>query len=211
MGQMDDGLEEVANLSVTRFCDNEETLELLSGLVVNVRFGIGTPIELAPKFMSPTMWGTMSFMADEVLRVGTLVNKLTGVVNPFQLSTTQELLGIKTNGDMLAQVVTSLTGDSGSVDDRQHVSESHHCRSCSTSIRKGTEGRSKNLGSKPAQRRNGGADSVPCRLKSLLKHPAILGQGTGGTRARSVTTEDVEGAIRPGVSSTTPSLPGTVT
>lgn len=194
MGQMDDGLEEVANLSVTRFCDNEETLELLSGLVVNVRSGIGTPIELAPKFMSPTMWGTMSFMADEVLRVGTLVHKLTGVVNPFQLSTTQELLGIKTNGDMLAQVVTSLMGTVA-----QLTTDNTSVRAAIADlVRQASVREQRGARTSAANHHEEMVDRFSAMQTEVTVEASVDRPVNRRNASESVTTEDVQGAIRPG-------------
>jgi hypothetical protein len=106
---MDECLEEVATITADRFRSNEETLSLVSGVVSNVRAGIGTPVELASIFMAPTMWGTMSFMADEVLRVGWGIQDLENkVVKPFQAATGVELASFKTNSDVLTKVVTML-------------------------------------------------------------------------------------------------------
>jgi hypothetical protein len=89
-------VKEVASLTATRFEDNEETLEIVFGLVGNVRAGIGSPNALPSSFfMAPTIWGTILFMAyKEVVRVGSSLKRLTGIINPFQVSSTQELWGI---------------------------------------------------------------------------------------------------------------------
>jgi hypothetical protein len=54
------------------------------------------------------MWGTLAFMADEILRVGTAIQDLGNRLNPFQTSTGNQLLGLKANGEGLMKVVSML-------------------------------------------------------------------------------------------------------
>lgn len=105
---MNGGLEELSTLTTTRFKSDEQTMNLLSGAIHNVRASIGSPPELSSLFVAPTMWGTMSFMADEIIRVGIAVQDLGSRLNPFQTSTTSQLLGLKSNGEGLTKVVSML-------------------------------------------------------------------------------------------------------
>ncbi|KAI2510144.1 hypothetical protein MHU86_4311 [Fragilaria crotonensis] len=103
-----EGLEEVATLTSSRFRSNEETLSLLAGVINNVRSSIGTPVEVATLFMAPTMWGTVSIVADEVLRAGSALQDLTNLVNSFRNDTVSQFLGFKTNGEALMKIATML-------------------------------------------------------------------------------------------------------
>ena len=105
---MNGGLEEVATLTTTRFQSNEDAMNLLSGALHNVRASIGSQLELASLFTAPTMWGTMSFIADEVLRVGGAIKEMGDRLNPFQSTTGTQLLGLKANGEGLTKVVSML-------------------------------------------------------------------------------------------------------
>lgn len=67
---MGEGIEEVAIMSASQFQANEATMDVVVGQVQNVRAGLGTPVELDNPFVAPTMWGTVSLLADEVMKVG---------------------------------------------------------------------------------------------------------------------------------------------
>ena len=108
MIQVQDSLEEVANVTATRFRSNEETLMLLSGVINNVRASFGSPVDVAPLFMAPTLWGTVSFIADEVTRAGSALQELTNIVLPFRSEAGDQMLGLKSNSEALTKIVTML-------------------------------------------------------------------------------------------------------
>lgn len=68
-------LEEVASLSHGRFLDNEQTAILMAGAVQNLMSSLGSAVEMDPKFEAPTLWGTTSFIGEEVDRLGLDVNQ----------------------------------------------------------------------------------------------------------------------------------------
>jgi hypothetical protein len=77
-----EGIEEIAIMSASRFQANESSVQLLSGLVQNVRAGLGTPAELDNPFLAPTMWGTLSLLADEVMKVVVIMKETAEQILP---------------------------------------------------------------------------------------------------------------------------------
>ena len=59
----------IAELAHGRFIDNEVNVRLVSGAVQNLMSALGTAVEMDAKFEAPTMWGTTSFIGDEVVRL----------------------------------------------------------------------------------------------------------------------------------------------
>jgi hypothetical protein len=106
--QMNEGVEELSFLTTKRFNTNEETMNLMAGVTHNIRASLGSPVELANMFVAPTMWGTLSFMADEVTRIGLLLQDLSDTFNPFQSTTVSMLSESKVNGETLMKVVSML-------------------------------------------------------------------------------------------------------
>ena len=90
---LNEGIAEVASLASGRFQANEETLDLLSGVINNVRVGVGSPVEVASLFMAPTMWGSVSLMSDEILRLGSSLQDLLNVALPFHVDTGSHIKG----------------------------------------------------------------------------------------------------------------------
>jgi hypothetical protein len=68
-------LEEVTSLVHGRFVDNEASVNLVSGAVQNLMSTLGSTMELDTRFEAPTLWGTASFIGEEVARLGEDVDK----------------------------------------------------------------------------------------------------------------------------------------
>ena len=103
-----EGLDEVAQLTSGRFLANENTMNLISGVIHNVRSGIGSPVELSTVFEAPTMWGTLSFMSDEIQRVGNYIHECMNTFVPFRVATNDSLAESKANGDTMLKLVSIL-------------------------------------------------------------------------------------------------------
>jgi hypothetical protein len=62
-------LAEVTGLTHGKITENEENIVLVSGAVQNLLSVLGPAVEMDAKFEAPMMWGTTSFIGDEVLRL----------------------------------------------------------------------------------------------------------------------------------------------
>ena len=58
---------EVAVLTHKRFLAYERDMRLMGGAVQKVQISIAQPVEMDDRFDAPTLWGSTSFIADEVL------------------------------------------------------------------------------------------------------------------------------------------------
>lgn len=70
MVEMGKTLEEVTSLVHERFVDNEVNVNLISGAVQNLMSTLGSAMEMDTRFEAPTLWGTTSFIGEEVVRLG---------------------------------------------------------------------------------------------------------------------------------------------
>ena len=61
---------EVAGLAQGRFEENESSIVLVSGAVQNLMAVLGPTVDMDAKFEAPTLWGTTSFIGEEVSRLG---------------------------------------------------------------------------------------------------------------------------------------------
>ena len=67
--EMGKGMEEIAVLAQGRFVQNETNVELVSGAVQNLMSAFGPSVEMDSRFDAPTLWGTVSFIGEEVTRM----------------------------------------------------------------------------------------------------------------------------------------------
>ena len=74
----------------------------------NVRSSIGSPFELDPTFVAPTLWGSVSFMADELLRVSAKVAKTIEAFLPFQTGTSERIGAVEDRWDTVFQLLESV-------------------------------------------------------------------------------------------------------
>lgn len=100
-------VQEAANLSNERFDDTEKDVSLMSGVIQNLHATIGYTVGLDPRFEAPTLWGTTSFVAEEVARIGQLVTGLEANIGPLEVT----VQGVKDRQDHLASVVRSTGPD----------------------------------------------------------------------------------------------------
>ena len=101
-----EGLEEVAILTASRFKSNEDDVGMVSGLMQNVKAGIGTtPTDLDISFVAPTLWGTVSFIADEVMRVSAQVKSSVEAFGPFKTLTTTTLADLKISSETTVKIL----------------------------------------------------------------------------------------------------------
>ena len=68
--EMSKSLEEVTTIVHGRFEDNEQNVNLVSGAIQNLMSTLGSTVKLDTRFEAPTLWGTTSFIGEEVIRLG---------------------------------------------------------------------------------------------------------------------------------------------
>ena len=103
---MGEGLEEVAILTASRFESNETDASMLSGTIQNVKASIGsTPPALNSSFVAPTLWGTVAFIADEVMRVSDQVKISVEAFSPFKGTTQTKLGALENNVDASSKLL----------------------------------------------------------------------------------------------------------
>ena len=87
-------------------------LEVMLGMVQNMKARIGNGVELEEKFSAPTLWGSTAFIADDLVRVSKEVSMLSRDVTPIKLSlkSFQEFDHVKTkmSVDKMVKVVQLL-------------------------------------------------------------------------------------------------------
>ena len=110
-----EGLKEVAILTTARLESNEADLVMVSGVMMNVRSSIGSPFELDEAFVAPTLWGSVSFMADELLRVSVKVAHTIESFLPFKSNITARIDAAKSSFDtstvkILATIMRTMKG-----------------------------------------------------------------------------------------------------
>ena len=96
--EMGKTLEEVAGLVGGRFADNEENVLRVSGAVQNLMSTLGPTEELDPRFDAPTLWGTASFIGEEIVRLSDEVAKSKEGVS-HALVTSRNALGMVENAE----------------------------------------------------------------------------------------------------------------
>lgn len=70
MVELGKALVEMATVSHDRFVEHDENLHLVTGAVQNLVSSLGPTLGLDPRFEAPTLWGTASFIGDEVVKLG---------------------------------------------------------------------------------------------------------------------------------------------
>ncbi|KAI2498171.1 hypothetical protein MHU86_16314 [Fragilaria crotonensis] len=87
MVTMGGALEDVARVTLERFVANERDAMLMAGAIQSLKTNLGAPMAVIDvKFESPTLWGTTSFIVDEVNRVGESLAGLEADILPFKIS-----------------------------------------------------------------------------------------------------------------------------
>ena len=66
-------LAEAVEITHAKLIENDQNIVLVSGAVQNLMSSLGQAVEMDPKFEAPTMWGTTSFIGNEVVRLGDVV------------------------------------------------------------------------------------------------------------------------------------------
>lgn len=87
MVTMGGALEDVARVTLERFVANEKDAMLMAGAIQSLKTNLGAPMAVIDaKFESPTLWGTTSFIVNEVNRVGESLAGLEADILPFKIS-----------------------------------------------------------------------------------------------------------------------------
>ena len=109
---MSKGMVELSQLTHTRFRTVEESVRVFGGVLQTLRTKIGREVPVHERFEAPTLWGTTSFIADELTRVDKEVLHLFEEVEPVKTSIkvlenhVENLKDVKESSDKLVQIVT---------------------------------------------------------------------------------------------------------
>jgi hypothetical protein len=104
---------EVAGLTHKRFQTNESDIRLMAAAVQKGLIMMGNPVGMIEKFEAPTLWGSTSFIADEVVRVeGGLVD-LQALITPMwkkvdYIEMECERLALASTNDLMMKVLTTV-------------------------------------------------------------------------------------------------------
>ena len=67
--KMNEGMTELASLSHNRFVGAETNADVMMGIIQSFKSRVGEEIEVDERFAAPTLWGTTSFISDEVIEL----------------------------------------------------------------------------------------------------------------------------------------------
>ena len=104
-------LEEVTMATLKRFETNERDALLMAGLMQSIKSNMGSmPANIDAKFMSPTLWGSTTVIAEELIDVGMYVWALQSEFSEFKTFVTgsleeQVMAAAKKSPDQMIEVV----------------------------------------------------------------------------------------------------------
>ena len=101
---MSKGMVELSQLTHNRFITIEESVRFCNGILQTMKSKMGREFDVHEKFEAPTLWGTTSFIADELNRVDTDVASLIGDLNPLKRSMEVVMKYIDDSGDLKGAV-----------------------------------------------------------------------------------------------------------
>ena len=106
-------LGEIVELTREKMIENDQNIVMVSGAVQNLMSALGQAVEMDPRFEAPTMWGTTSFIGNEVVRLVDEVDdskksvaRLTGSIGDV-ISRMAKVESMKTEADpKILQILT---------------------------------------------------------------------------------------------------------
>jgi len=105
-------LEEANNISRERFIRNENNTRYISVIVQNLKSGIGSSLDLDSPFAAPTVWTSVSFTSEEIIRIGSeLLSVKADTIPGIKKAVTEAMNEIKSTGktsDKIVTIVSSL-------------------------------------------------------------------------------------------------------
>ena len=78
-----EAMQEVTTLTHQRFEDNEKESKSILGALQNLFATIGPTMEIDATLEAPTLWGTTAFIAEDVVRLGGVVEGLDAELKPM--------------------------------------------------------------------------------------------------------------------------------
>ena len=72
---MNDGVKELASLTHNRFINAELNVDTLMGIIQSLKSRDGDAVDVEERFLAPTLWGTTSIIADEVVDLQNALNR----------------------------------------------------------------------------------------------------------------------------------------
>ena len=78
-----EAMQEIAILTQQRFDENEQEYKSMMGVLQNLFATLGPTVEIDANLEAPTLWGTTAFIAEEVVRLGGIVDCLAADVKPM--------------------------------------------------------------------------------------------------------------------------------
>ena len=81
---MSKGMVELSQLSHNRFISIEESIRVCGGIVQTLRSKIGKEVSFHERFEAPTLWGTTSFISDDLTRVDEEVAMIMKDIEPLK-------------------------------------------------------------------------------------------------------------------------------
>jgi hypothetical protein len=85
---MNKGVVELALLTHNRFANSEASVDTLMGILQSLKSRVGEAVDIEDSFAAPTLWGTTSFIADEVVSLRLSHDELSGEFKPLKQSLT---------------------------------------------------------------------------------------------------------------------------
>ena len=82
--KMNEGVTELASLTHNRFVNAETNVDVMMGIIQSLKSRVGEEIEVDDRCMAPTLWGTTSFISDEVIELKTTLERLVDDVGPMK-------------------------------------------------------------------------------------------------------------------------------
>jgi hypothetical protein len=105
-------LEEANIVSREQFIGNENDTRYISVIVQNLKSGIGSSLDLDSRFAASTVWGSVSFTSEEIIRIESELLSIKGDTIPgIKKTATEAMSEIKSRGktpDKIVTIVSSL-------------------------------------------------------------------------------------------------------
>jgi hypothetical protein len=103
-------LEEANTVSRERCIGNESDTRYISVIVQNLKSRIGSSLDLDSRFAAPTVWGSISFTSEEIIRIGSeLLSGKGNTIPGIKKTVTEAMNEIKSRGKASDKIVTILS------------------------------------------------------------------------------------------------------
>ena len=96
---MNEGVTELTSLTHNRFVSSEATVDTVMGVVQSLKSRVGDPVEVEERFVAPTLWGTISMVADEVVDMRTSFDRFAEEIGPMKTRFTEQVAKLTHDGN----------------------------------------------------------------------------------------------------------------